>query len=310
MPIRVELLNTRDTAKARAANAAVFAAGGEIWGLNVTRTALAQRCTINILPEDTGFGFGSLMPVARTHRLPPDGSTLVISLPRADSVAAGAIFKIRLEEGDDTLRGAEVRRRIQHVMDVEAYLTSWRAVPLPTTDDPWPSGGLSRELAAIDAAVRDGSIRLARRVEFMETWLLTGEEPAQHREQVDAERRDLIEALESGAIRLRMEAQNQIAVLETTHPHALDVGRARAQVVVVVNPALQSGTDRPPRRKFTVAHYGLDGIAFREAVRELRRREPGWGGTGSIGGSSRWRRSDLTVGEVVQVMEQYLLDCG
>lgn len=182
--------------------------------------------------------------------------------------------------------------------------------PLPTRGNPWDektaSAESSRPLAAIAAAVMDFKISLLDRVEMMEKWLLTGEEPKQYRDSVEKERLDMITALESAAIRHEVRADGRIAVVESTHRAATSVGYSLAPVVVALNPSFKLGGGEP-HRKFTVCVFELGKFAdIKSALAELATIEPGWGGSPTIGGSPQGVSSTLTIDQVVDVVAKYL----
>src|SRR6185369_8878064 len=108
-----------------------------------------------------------------------------------------------------------------------------------------------KDLAAIAAAVADFKVPMINRVATTEKWLLTGEEPANYRAQVERERADLVRALSDATIKVSVAAEGLIAVVESTHRAATLVGYSLAPVVVALNPSFKLGQGEP-HRKFTV----------------------------------------------------------
>ena len=140
----------------------------------------------------------------------------------------------------------------------------------------------------------------------MERWLVTGEEPAEYRSQVEAERMDMIRALETSVINVQPAAQGWIAAVVSTHRAATTVGYAVAPVVVALNPQFrfQGGEPHP---KFTVCQFQTGYCDLKSATAELASREPGWGGSPTIVGSPQWQGSSLSMKEVVGVVARHLL---
>lgn len=200
--------------------------------------------------------------------------------------------------------------------------------PLPTRENPWDertaTSESSRPLAAIAAAVMDFKVPLTDRVLIMERWLLTGEEPEQYRLQVEKERLEMIDALETGQIKYETRSNGRVAVVESTHRAATSVGYSLAPVVVALNPIFRQGPIGP-YKKFTICAFEAKFVNIKAALDELNSIEfgsdwqeqtalaavegrvlPRWGGSPTIGGSPQGVSSILTVDQVVAVVEKYL----
>ncbi len=155
---------------------------------------------------------------------------------------------------------------------------------------------------------------------MMERWLLTGQEPAGYRQKVEAERLDMISALEKGEIKYQMIGRTSVTgdqdeqyffdiapsvtVVESTHRAATMIGYALAPVVVALNPAfrIQGGE---PHQKFTVCQYKTGYVDLKGALAELQAMEPGWGGSPTIIGSPQGASSALTTDQVVGVVKKH-----
>ncbi|HEY4483461.1 MAG TPA: hypothetical protein VI953_04790, partial [Candidatus Paceibacterota bacterium] len=186
----------------------------------------------------------------------------------------------------------------------------WPGVrPLPTTENPWPEDsdgqGTARPLAAIGAAIADHKLPIEERVAVMREWLLTGEEPLGYRGRTEAERAELVAALESGAIEVSLVADGRIAVVESTHRAASMVGYMRAPVIVARNPTFRMAGGEP-HVKFTVGTFEPDFADIKSALTELASLEEGWGGSPTVGGSKQGVASTLTTDEVVRVVTKHL----
>lgn len=302
------LLDPRPIAVAQEANAKVFAAG-PVYGIEVTVPALAARCYINIDPQHTeGNAERAAIEVALEAELPSEGAVLTTVRADLDSVGAMAILSLRAE--GTSLEPAMERINMVAISDKFARGGYVGPRPLPTRDNPWDESTATvesfRQLAAIAAAVADFKVPLADRVSEMKTWLLTGEEPAQYRIQVEKERLDMITALETGRIKHETRSDGRIVVVETTHRAATSVGYALAPVVVALNPEFRFGPGGEPVRKFTICQYETGYVDLRVVFAELNKLEPGWGGSPNIGGSPQGVSSKLTIEEILTIVEKHL----
>lgn len=313
MPYNFATLDPRNVPAAQEANDKIFA-NGNVLGVEVTVPALAARCDLgNIDPQHSG-GDASRAAIedAFMIALPPNGATLVTVRADLDSIGAMAIIslsskdRVKISEECSGLLG-----RVYKVAESDKFARGGYPGPraLPSSSDPWPEATAtaesSRELAAIAAAVMDFKLSLAERIEMMERWLETGEEPQSYRDRVEAERADMIKALESGAIKASTVADGKIAIVESTHRAATSVGYALAPVVIALNPTFrfQGGE---PHAKFTICQF-TGGFADLKAVAiDLNEREAGWGGSPTIIGSPQGVSSQLTIYEVAEVVTKRL----
>lgn len=313
-------LDPRPIPAATVANDGVFA--NPVYGIEITVPALAKRCIFNLDPQHSGGDVNrAAIEVALTSELPAEGSTLATVRADLDSVGAMAVLAMRAGFSPPTGEEGRVARNIGALCDSQSARARAELVaaadkfarggypgpkPLPTQDNPWPeevaSAESSRPLAAMQAAVADFKVPLADRVATMEQWLLTGEEPAQYRTQVEKERLDLVTALEAGAIKYETRSDGRIAVVETTHRAATMVGYSLAPVVVALNPAFRLGGGEA-HRKFTICAFAARFADIKSALAKLATLEPGWGGSPTIGGSPQGVSSTLTIDQVVAAVE-------
>jgi len=308
---RFEVLDPRPIPAAEEANDRVFS--HPVYGIEVTVPALAKRCAFNLDPQHAGGDAGlTAIEVALSAELPPDGTVLATIRPDLDSVGAMAVLALRRSRDSigftDLLKRSE---RISTVAEADKFAQDgWPgSQPLPSQKNPWPSttAGASdrQELAAIAAAVADFTVDIAVRVSTMERWLLTGEEPWQYRDRVEKERLDLINALETGQIKVETRYGGRIAIVESAHRAATMVGYAVAPVVVALNPAFRFGGGEP-HQKFTICTFEAKYADIKAALAELAQLEPGWGGSPTIGGSPQGVGSTLTVEQVLEVVGKHL----
>ncbi|MDE2099686.1 MAG: hypothetical protein KGL39_20705 [Patescibacteria group bacterium] len=289
-------------------NSAIFTE--PVLGIEVTIPTLAAQCVLgNLDPQHTeGRDMAAIeMALTMECRVPPDGATLATIRADLDSVGAMAVLEFLL----DGFTPEFVAHRAGLVAEADRFARGpWPGpLPLPTPDDPWPAGqggaSDSRPLAAIAAAVADFKVPIAERVQTMRRWLTAGEEPASYREQVDAERADMVAALADGRISASTACGGRVAVVSSTHRSATTVGYCLAPVVIARNPAFRyQGGD--PHAKFTVCQYAPGHCDLRAALAELQGLEPGWGGSPTIIGSPQGVGSTISMLAVLDSVARHL----
>ena len=299
-------LDPRNIPAATEANDKVFE--NPVYGIEVTVPALAKRCTFNLDPQHTGGDANrAAIEDALTTELPSEGSTLATVRADLDAIGSMAIFNIRAK--GESLESA--MERINMIVTADKFARGGYSgpKPLPTRSNPWDESSAtaesSRPLAAIASAIMDFKVPMADRVSTMERWLLTGDEPAQYRTQVEKERLDMITAMETGQIKSETRSDGRIAVVESTHRAATSVGYSLAPVVVALNPSFKQGPSEP-YKKFTVCQFAGGFADIKSALAELATLEAGWGGSPTIGGSPQGVSSTLTIDQVVEVVAKHL----
>jgi hypothetical protein len=295
------------------ANNLIFAEAPQgVLGIEVTVPALAGRCVQgNIDPQHSG-GDASRTAIeeAMVATLPACPSEVTLATVRADLDAVGSMAIFNLRAKGESLESAMERIAMVATADKFARGGYSGPKPLPTRSNPWDESSAtaesSRPLAAIAAAIMDFKVLMADRVSTMEQWLLTGDEPAQYRTQVEKERLDMITAMETGQIKSETRSDGRIAVVESTHRAATSVGYSLAPVVIARNPAFKLGGGEA-HVKYTVCAFEAGKFAdIKSALAELATLEAGWGGSPTIGGSPQGVSSRLTIDEVVAVMEKHM----
>ena len=320
------IFDPRPIPVAQAANDKIFEGAGEVGvlGVEVTVPALAVRGTLgNIDPQHTGGDSSwAAIEVAFECELPPHGATLATVRADLDAVGGMAVIALRRyyhksgspSEHDRALCTAvlaDLEPRIRLVAESDKFARGGYPGPrsLPSADDPWPEGiasaESSRPLAAIAAAVADFKVPIADRVAAMERWLLKGEEPAEYRSRVEAERLEMIKAIERAEITVGKVVEG-LAVVVSTHRAGTSLGYCEAPVVVASNPEFrfQGGSSH---LKYTVCQYEAGYVDLKSVAAELSAREPGWGGSPTIIGSPQGQGSTLTIGEVTEVAKRHLI---
>jgi len=323
----------RPISAATEANDGVFAQGA-VLGIEVTVPGLAERCHLgNIDPQHTDGDDVAAIEVALEIKLPTGNAILATIRADLDSMGAMAVLAIREDyEWARTVdpnspigqiclygsppfeRGSEEMDRLEMVAQADRFAKGgWPGRrPLPTTSNPWPEEEASAEsyrpLAAIAACLADFKVAIAERVAAMVRWLLSGNEPEEYREWVEAERVEMISAIEDGTISVHEVADGRVAAVASTHRAATMVGYSIAPVVVALNPEFrfQGGE---PHCKFTICQFEVGYVDLRAAfgeLNELEQAEGNWGGSPTIGGSPQGVSSILTIEQVVEVIEQHL----
>jgi hypothetical protein len=299
-------LDPRNIPASIEANDKVFA--NPVYGIEVTVPAFAKRCTFNLDPQHSGGDANrAAIEDALTTELPTEGSTLATVRADLDAIGSMAIFNLRAK--GESLESAMDRINMVATADKFARGGYSGPKPLPTRSNPWDESSAtaesSRPLAAIAAAIMDFNVPMSDRVSAMEQWLLTGDEPAQYRTQVEKERLDMITAMETGQIKSETRCDGRIAVVESTHRAATSVGYSLAPVVVALNPSFKQGPSEP-YKKFTICAFEAKFADIKSALAELATLEAGWGGSPTIGGSPQGVSSNLTVNQVVEVVAKHL----
>jgi hypothetical protein len=297
------LFDPRPTPEAKEHNEKIFASG-PVFGIEVTKPELAARCDLGNLDPQHGRGDSEKTAIeeALEAALPPAGAVLATIRPDLDSVGA-MIALTRRSQGLDPMPSLETIKRIQDIIESDKFARGpWPGKrPLPTLDDVW-AGDRERPLAAIAACVSDFRRPIEERVKAMEDWLWSGREPAGYREKVEAERRQVAEALSRGDIKIKEAAGGKIAIVESAHRAATSIGYRLAPVVVAVNPEFRfQGSE--PHRKITVCQFREGHLDLKEVLDKLAAKEPGWGGSPTIGGSPQGVSSSLDIEEIVKAVE-------
>jgi len=269
------------------------------YGIEVTVPALIKRCYYNLDPQHREGLNQAAIEAALTADLPAKGSTLVTVRPDLDSFGSMAIFSFR-KEGEAI--DSAMMERIAMIADSDKFAKGGYpgSQPLPKRENL----AVRKPLAAIAAAIADYKVPPAERVAMMKKWLQAGEEPIWYREKVEKERLEMIEALESGQIKCELRSNGRIAVVESSHRSGTAVGYCLAPVVIACNPDFKQGS--VSCRKLTICAYQSKFADIKSALAELNELEPGWGGATTIGGSPQGVSSELTVDQVVMVLEKYL----
>lgn len=283
------------------------------FGVEVTVPELGLACLLgNADPQHTG-GRADMSAIEGLAALFRGEAQVATVLPDLDSLGSMAVLDIAMDAiAQLGALAGEILWRIELIGRADRFERGeWPGRrPLPTLDQPWSDvlSGASdtRELAAMGAVVADHRLPVEERVRLLRIWLSTGEEPLEYRQRVEAERAEMLAALTGGEILVREAAKGHIATVVSTHRAGMAIGYHRAPVVVAQNPAF-SFKGSAPVVKFTIAQFRVGYVDLSAALTELAGREPGWGGSPTIGGSPQGVSSGLSLDEVVAVVEAHLL---
>jgi hypothetical protein len=260
-------------------------------GIEATRPDTIQRCGLGNIDEQhrQGGDGRAAIEVALTYPLPADGTHLVTDRPDLDSIGAMAVLSIRLLGVELSLPALE---RIAMVAAADSFHApaEWAPSPLPTVEQPWPSGPAAmsevREFGAIVAFLLAASSATA--VAMVAGWLLFGEPETEPTPEIVAAWQvvDLIDPgimrndprgpypfwvfpsaraeAESMRYRIAVTARDALTVRDgvayvTSDLPALGLGYRVAPVVVLTNPWFCGPRAGGPVKKVTIAFYRSPG---------------------------------------------------
>ena len=279
-------------------------------GVEVTDPEHATRCAMNIDPQHLGGDPSTAAIEAALTVVLPEGDLLFTTTrPDIDSIGAMAVLSLRNKGMEIT---EDMMDRIKQIADSDKFVRgSYPGThPFPTEEQLWINEDEGK-LAPIASEITDFRVPMENRVEAMEEWIKTGKEPDGRHEQVHKERLDMIRALESGEIAHKTVAGGRIAVVESTHRAATTIGYCRAPVVIAFNPVFP--TKGATYKKYTICTYEEKYADIQGALTELAEEEKGWGGQRSkdglgvkIGGSPQGISSELTMEQVIEIVEKHL----
>jgi hypothetical protein len=266
--------------------------GCTIIGVEVTVPALAGLCDVNIDPQHGTGGDPSMSAIALIARhgidlIPKGAQKVAFATVRPDLDAFGGIallwWELQAPYSVQQHSSTAMRSRIEAIHLSDAFSRGeWQPRELGTGENSF--------LAAIARCVSDFKVPMRDRIEAVQRWLETGEEPAGYRAAYERESEEILKAIASGETSVEASgdygypAQGRVCVVQSRLRAATSVGYTQAPTVVALNPAFSMG-GAPPTRKFTICQY-RPGYVDLPAVRdELASLEAGWGGSPTIIGS-------------------------
>jgi hypothetical protein len=104
-------------------------------------------------------------------------------------------------------------------------------------NNPWPEGKL--DVNVLNAAIMDFEVSANQKVRSMQNWLESGVVPLEYEEKVEKERMEMVQALESGAIKIDTEITEGAVVVESMHRAGMELGYRNVPAEVAINPRFQ-----------------------------------------------------------------------
>lgn len=303
------IIDPRPIPDAKVANDKLFENPHGVLGVEVTIPTYAEKCTLgNIDPQHSeGNAELAAIEVAQSCDIPPKEATMVTVRADLDALGSMALLKYRASGGTIT---TEILARIEAIASTDKFARGgWlKKSDLPNKENPWPtSGGASENkmLAPISARIMDFKVPVADRVKSMEEYLTQGTEPAGYREKVEAERTEMIDALEGGKIKIEIMAGGNIAYVESSHRAATNLGYSQAPIVVAFNPIFKQGPG-DAYKKYTICQYDNAWVDLVAVKNELEKLEEGWGGSPTIIGSPQGKSSEIPSDKIIEIVAKHL----
>ncbi len=302
------LIDLRNIPEAKAANEKLFSNPKGVLGIEVTIPAYAERCTLgNIDPQHTdGNKDLAAIEVAQTCNIPPSEASLVTVRADLDALGSMALLKYRASGEEIT---PEMLARIEAIAKKDKFARGgWPGKSeLPNKANPWPTYRGAQEdkiLSPINARTMDFKVPVADRVKSMEEYLVQGTEPAGYREKVEIERAQMIEALETGKIKIEVVSDGNVAYVETSHLSGMTLGYSQAPIVVASNPAFKQGSG-DAYKKYTICQYDDTWLDLVAVKNELAALENGWGGSPTIIGSPQGKSSEIPPEKIIEIVAKH-----
>ena len=297
--------------------------GYTIVGVEVTVPALAGLCHVNIDPQHGSEGDPSMSAIALIARhgidLIPRAQKVAFATVRPDLDAFGGIallwWELQAPYSVQQHSSAAMRSRIEAIHLSDTFSRGeWQPRELGTGEDSYLAA-IARCVSMYDASELSAleiSAMMRSRIEAVQRWLETGEEPSGYRQAYERESGEILSAIASGETSVDLSerygypAEKQVVVVQSRLRAATSVGYTQAPIVVALNPAFSMG-GAPPTRKFTICQYRAGYVDLPAVMQELASLEAGWGGSPTIIGSPQGVDSNLPLETVVGIVAKHLL---
>lgn len=272
------------------------------FGVEITIPKFLPEGVINLDhhgPND-GVDTPSAIEQAMTCPLPESGAVVATIRADADSVGAMAVL---------SLRARQIAFRedlVQAISAIDRYgstIGGFEEVKPLTV-------AIARKAAA-------AKVPLPERVAWVAE-VLAGRRDSANEEVVALnQEREREHAAAIAASKLTLAANGRLAVVESTHRFATEIGYQHCRLVLAFNPRMPVNFADPSQgtyRKFTFCRYNefvavdMRGITSELNALESARSSDGltWGGQANIIGSPQGRDSTLSIEEVIKIISKYL----
>lgn len=226
---------------------------------------------------------------ALTCELPKSGINIATVRPDADSMTAMAVLNLRMNNVafDETL-----------VREIGKF------------DRLGPSAGeMSIPVSAIWELASDFSKNMEARV-LLISRILIGKMSEKEMEEIASKRvQKLEDARKNSTIEVREPQGVKIAIVESSHRFATNLGYELAPVVLAKNPIMPVDFKDPSKGtyvKYTICRYDSNVPCDIESImKSLQTLESGWGGRGDIIGSPQGVSSVLSTEKVMEIVSFY-----
>lgn len=302
------LIDPRSTPEAKTANDKLFENPNGILGIEVTIPQYAEKCNLgNIDPQHTNNNADlAAIELAQTCDVPPDKATMVTIRADLDAFGSMVLLKYRANKGKLT---PEIISRIEAIALKDKFSRGrWPGKSeLPSKENPWPGSkndsSQNTILSSVSAKIMDFKVPINERIKSMEEYLIHGTEPLGYKEKIEAERAEMLNALEDGKIKIV--ADGNIAYVESSHRSGTNLGYSQAPVVVAFNPTFKQGSN-DTYKKYTICQYDDSWVDLIAVKNELTKLEEGWGGSSTIIGSPQGKNSEIPHKKIIEIVAKHL----
>jgi hypothetical protein len=302
-----------------AANEEILTAAEPVLGIEVTIPALASRCVGNLDhhgPDSTSETLSAceqaLRLVCSETNCPVCGDSWFSHTSDGSECGMGrpawtkpGLALVTVRPDADSVTAMAVIHNFIHAWGMDPAIVR----DVGAFDRLGPSAGEPSPLVtAIARKAADHKIPLEERVMWVAEILAGADKRQEIAELCSAHAAELDAARKVSELTLC--ANGRIACVVSTHRFATTLGYEYAPVVVAYNPVMPVDPRDPSKgtyAKFTICRYDSHvKCDLPAALVELQALEPGWGGRGDIFGSPQGVSSNLTVDQVVAVVEKHL----
>ncbi len=267
-------------------------------GIEVTIPELAALCAHgNVDPQHIG-GNVDRAAIEEIFELyfqnpvqsPMGDVTLVTVRADLDSIGSMALIKLdnEIEFGGYS---AELVARVTRIADSDKFTQNGEWQPQPQWSEATNGDG---ELQTLAAYVTDFKVDINTRVQAMAEWLLHGTLPAATVEDVATTQNS------------ECYVDGNVSVVIGDKRAGTNLAYCAKPVIVCLSPNFSFNGGKP-HAKFTIAQFKAGYVDMEAVKAELNSRENGWGGSPTIIGSPQGVASELTIDEVVAIVNKHII---